>query len=404
MNFTFFSSPPIKRDITNNRILTSIKAMPSKNVNADSTNNFSLSRNTFIETYDASMSSLAVLAKKKYLGNRDASVVAQNRRVNQIGNGSLNALGKNIALSCSYDSNSRFQALARVRGSGTVVVPKISKKYVKQAEINALTEKKAKTIQYNQNILLLCTSNQTSGLILSEFQTLQLYYPELLYDGYIDFTKINTAGYSTYTIQYYEYYIGGTNNSQVYTIYQGDDLSIENYSVVVMFADERNITSKTIYGNNLGKNLNRYLSDGGNLILGNYVWKNNYDGGGYSIQIPGFQYGYSAYPYSRGYTVASQNLSDVVFTQSHPILQFVDPHVYLSPQNVITNIDLNAGAFNIVTTENGVPFVTVFSNILTGSRTVGINGFLGAISPDTTIHEFAKILYNAIHWCMKKLN
>jgi hypothetical protein len=239
---------------------------------------------------------------------------------------------------------------------------------------------------------------------LSEFQTLQLHYPELLYDGYIDFTKVNTAGYSTYTIQYYEFYVGGENNSQVYTIYQGDDLSIDNYSVVIMFADERNITSKTIYGNNLGKNLNKYLASGGNLILGNYVWKNNYDGAGSSIQIPGFIYGYSAYPYSRGYTVASQNLVDVVFTQSHPILQFVDPHVYLSPQNVITNINLNAGAFNIVTTEDGVPFVTVFSNILTGSRTVGINGFLGAISPDMTIHEFAKILYNAIHWCMKKLN
>jgi len=403
MNFTFFSSPPIKRD-TNNRILASVKAMPLKNINADSTNTFSLSRNTFVETYDASMSSLAVLAKKKYLGNRDASVVAQNRRVNQIGNGSLNALGANMSLSCSFDRNTRNEALVRVRGSGKITVPKISKKYVKQAEINALTKEKAKKIQYNQNILLLCTSNQTSGLILSEFQTIQLFYPDLLYEGYIDFAKINTAGYSTYTIQYYEYYVGGTNNSQIYTIYQGDDLSIDNYSCVIMFADERNITSKTIYGQNLGKNLNRYLAAGGNLILGNYVWKNNYDGTGNSVQIPGFQYGYSSYPYSRGYKVASENLADVVFVQYHPILQYVNSHFYLSPQNLITNINLNAGAFNIVTTEQGTPFVTVFENALTGSRTVGINGFLGAISPNTDIHEYAKVLYNAIHWCMKKIN
>lgn len=121
--------PPIKTEI-NNGILHSIKAMPFKDITSDGNSSFAMSRKDYTKTLQTKPISNTVLLHKKWFGNKDASQVTANRRMTEIGVGSLNANNKDMSFKNVVDNNTQRQALTRVRNSGSAVPAKKIHKYV----------------------------------------------------------------------------------------------------------------------------------------------------------------------------------------------------------------------------------------------------------------------------------
>ena len=109
----------------NNAVLSSTKAMPQKDASSDGTSSFSNARREYCEVITSTPETVRNKITKKWFGNRDASQIASNRRVREIGVGSMNASNKPFAFMNKNDKNSRVDALARVRGGGCVVPPKV---------------------------------------------------------------------------------------------------------------------------------------------------------------------------------------------------------------------------------------------------------------------------------------
>ena len=120
--------PPVLKE-SNNGILNSIKAMPFKDITSDGNSSFAMSRKDYTKTIQPIPTPNSVLLHKKWFGNKDASQVTANRRINEVGNGSLNA--KNIAMSFKniVDNNTQRQALTRVRNAGSAAPAKKFHKY-----------------------------------------------------------------------------------------------------------------------------------------------------------------------------------------------------------------------------------------------------------------------------------
>ena len=121
--------PPIKTEI-NNGILHSIKAMPFKDITSDGNSSFAMSRKDYTKTVQTKPTSNTVLLHKKWFGNKDASQVTANRRMTEIGVGSLNVNNNNMSFKNVVDNNTQRQALTRVRNSGSAVPAKKIHKYV----------------------------------------------------------------------------------------------------------------------------------------------------------------------------------------------------------------------------------------------------------------------------------
>jgi hypothetical protein len=120
MNLTY-----VKQNI-NNAVLQGVKAMPAKDITSDGTGSFAINRHAFAETVDPTQT-----PHKRWYGgqaNRDASQTATQRRVYQIGLGSMNAAAGNFSFTSHTEKNTVNDALARVRGSGSVVPPKVTHK------------------------------------------------------------------------------------------------------------------------------------------------------------------------------------------------------------------------------------------------------------------------------------
>ena len=110
----------------NNGTLSSLKAMPQKDITSDGTSTFALGRKKYYETY-ATAPSNTVLNQKKFIGgNRDASSVVARRRVAEIGVGTMNANSTPLSFTTVRDINVGNNALRRVRAGGTYV-PKTAK-------------------------------------------------------------------------------------------------------------------------------------------------------------------------------------------------------------------------------------------------------------------------------------
>jgi hypothetical protein len=109
----------------NNAVLSSMKAMPQKDSTSDGTAGFSNARREYCETV-STPNMVEQKLHKKWYGNHDASQITTKRRVHEIGVGSLNANKKPFAFMNKNDTNSRVDALARVRGGGYVVPPKVT--------------------------------------------------------------------------------------------------------------------------------------------------------------------------------------------------------------------------------------------------------------------------------------
>jgi hypothetical protein len=150
------SAYPIQTEL-NNGILSSQKAMPQKSITSANDSTFSMNRHAYIEGYNNQTTNLvkndqhsikqgtvnntqfgfkgfsninhnitgqASTVQKKWIGgNRDASTIISKRRVNSVGNGSLNASGGQISFTTVRDINVTNNALRKVRAGGAYVPP-----------------------------------------------------------------------------------------------------------------------------------------------------------------------------------------------------------------------------------------------------------------------------------------
>jgi len=108
----------------NNGALIGQKAMPQKDITSDGEASFALGRQMYIHTFPTTQATVQQKYQKKWYGNRDASQVTTNRRVNEIGAGSLNANKQLFSFTTYKDVNTVSDALTRVRSGGAVAPPK----------------------------------------------------------------------------------------------------------------------------------------------------------------------------------------------------------------------------------------------------------------------------------------
>ena len=116
----------LPRTEINNGTLSSLKAMPQKDITSDGTSSFAMGRKNYYETY-AQAPTNAVWKQKKFIGgNRDASSVVARRKTAEIGVGTMNAGAQAMSFTTVKDINVRNNALRRVRAGGAYV-PKTAK-------------------------------------------------------------------------------------------------------------------------------------------------------------------------------------------------------------------------------------------------------------------------------------
>lgn len=148
------SQQPILEQL-NNGILSFPKAMPLKDLTSDNADSFAMNRSIFQKSYikpmDLSIPQVtqtmvqrqspgiqhgfniqgtATVNQKKWIGgNRDSSQITRNRRIKTTGQ-NLSTTGPQSFKNISINDNSRVSALARMRGSGSRVPPKVTQKNV----------------------------------------------------------------------------------------------------------------------------------------------------------------------------------------------------------------------------------------------------------------------------------
>ena len=153
------------RNTINNSILKSKNAMPLKNLTTTDDSDFSIDRYKFTRIYEnvpqnntpvtstntgsgghkdfmgqnvntgrnvsvanTAKSNLKDLQKKWY-GNRDASQIVANRRVQSVGQGSLNAANTPLQFVAKDNNQMRYDARKRARSGGAAVPAKVTHKY-----------------------------------------------------------------------------------------------------------------------------------------------------------------------------------------------------------------------------------------------------------------------------------
>jgi len=120
-----FSGILYNNSILNNGKLSSKKAMPQKDITSDGTSTFAMNRHNYIDSHSNTTMTTSQKLKKKWYGNKDASQVVANRRVDQIANGSLNSAGVSSSFTTIKDPNTERQAISRMRSGGAVVPAKV---------------------------------------------------------------------------------------------------------------------------------------------------------------------------------------------------------------------------------------------------------------------------------------
>ena len=108
----------------NNGTTKPIHAMPQKDSTSDGTNSFAMDRAAYFHTLPQTTSTNAEKLHKKWFNNGDASTVTRNRRVAEIGVGTMNAANKPMSFTSHTDRNVVGQALNRVRSGGSVAPAK----------------------------------------------------------------------------------------------------------------------------------------------------------------------------------------------------------------------------------------------------------------------------------------
>jgi hypothetical protein len=108
----------------NNGALKSIHAMPQKDSTSDGTNSFAIDRSAYFNTLPTTNNTVAQNLHKKWFTNRDASSVTRNRRIAEIGVGSMNAANTPMSFTTYKDVNVVKDAVRRVRSAGSVAPAK----------------------------------------------------------------------------------------------------------------------------------------------------------------------------------------------------------------------------------------------------------------------------------------
>ena len=147
------------RQTIQNGVLRSKDAMPLKNSTTTDDSDFSIDRYKYTRIYEnvpqnntpvtraniasggpnintgrnvaqtnTAKSNLKDLQKKWY-GNRDASQIVANRRVQAVGQGTLNAAGTPLSFLAKTDRNIQRDARKRARSGGAAVPAKVTHKY-----------------------------------------------------------------------------------------------------------------------------------------------------------------------------------------------------------------------------------------------------------------------------------
>lgn len=111
-------------NIINNGISSVIKCMPQKDLTSDGTDSFAKDRYVYMNTLQTQNVPLAIQTNKKFFGNRDASEVIRNRRVNEVGLGTLNANKIPTSFTNTVQTNTVRDAITRVRAGGAVAPAK----------------------------------------------------------------------------------------------------------------------------------------------------------------------------------------------------------------------------------------------------------------------------------------
>jgi hypothetical protein len=385
--FKFASFPPTLKE-THNRILTGVKAMPLKNEAADGDSTFAMGRKYYTDTINTETSlTNRIVLKKKYLGgnNRDASSVIDRKKYSQIGAGSVNVEGVHIAFTPIKDNNQVHRSLARLRGSGHVMPVKLSKSYiVKREQQIAIIRSKPKI---GDAILIIGDNNSSNEvqLLASELTFVDENNLSPLGKQFPMKDRLFTKTLVTYDTDFNPY------------LYDGSDLLRTNFACVILFTEDNTVDNfKTEYHPDFGNNLKNYIVSGGNVIFGNYFLQTH---------LTNFIYSNVPYIPTKRDVYNETLLATVKYTYNNKITTDVNPNIALTPQKIVSNIAVNTQASTIVTTSNGIPFISIFANPNNGSRTVGINGYLGTISPakdenGVIIHNYAILIYNCVYWCM----
>lgn len=339
-----------------------------------------------------------------------------------------------------YDKNARNEAIVRMRGSGSVVPKKVTGKYIYNLEAaNAVN-----SIPKGNNVLIIYDFNQSSeaDLLVSQLRELDLQHNDLFpYTKSINLTKYHDANniYGNIFLQEIHSYIGTLNNDTlqydyIYKLYDGSDLMVSNYGVVILCTlnlpiYNRDVTGKNVlittnnynpqnknitdpngndyyqvqdnYSEKFGINLQKYINSGGNVIMGNNVWQ--------SSRIPNFKYQNIPFLHKTSYEYNNVNLKNIKFENQHPILKNCNSIIEYNNVNttrpyIITNMELDIRATLVATAKynnTDIPFIA--TNVSTsGSRSVAINSYIyRSSSVGNTNLELAKIIYNSIYWCFK---
>jgi hypothetical protein len=113
---------------TNNGILKGTNAMPQKDITSTNENAFSMNRHTFLRQRQLTRPNTTIPpTNKKWIGgNRDSSNITSKRRINTIGEISLNKSGGPISFTTSKAGNDVRDAKHRVRSGGYIVPPAVT--------------------------------------------------------------------------------------------------------------------------------------------------------------------------------------------------------------------------------------------------------------------------------------
>jgi hypothetical protein len=385
--FKFASFPPTLTE-TQNRILKGVKAMPLKNEAADGDSSFAMGRKYYTDTIQTETSlTNRIILKKKYLGgnNRDASSVIDKKKYSQIGAGSVNAEGINISFTPIKDNNQVHRSLARLRGSGHIMPVKLAKSYIIRHEEQVATIRARPKV--GSAILIIGDNNASNevALLASELTFVDENGISPLGKQFEMKDRLFTKTLVTYDSDFMPY------------DYDGSDLLITNYAVVILFTEDNAVDNFTTrYHPNFGTNLKNYIVSGGNVIFGNFFLQN---------LLSNFIYSNIPYAYTKKNVYAETLLATINYNLVHPITTNVNPNIALTPQRIVSNIAINPQASTLASTTNGIPFISIYKNPISGSRTVGFNSYLGTISPakddeGVIIHNYAILIYNSIYWCM----
>jgi hypothetical protein len=106
------------------RTTTVPRGMPVKDLTSDGQSSFAINRREYMDTVyaDNKEKEIDVYKLKKFTGGcRDASDIIRRRRVAEIGVGSLNTNQQKVSFMETKDTNTKREALRRVRSGGYIV-------------------------------------------------------------------------------------------------------------------------------------------------------------------------------------------------------------------------------------------------------------------------------------------